>query len=376
LDFAIVSELLLRLDPDIGGGAAVPLPPRPSDLLLRLALYSGVGAMLVSLAMLGTIVLLRVNLLRRRRRDRRFLALWRPLMAQCMESVPDAPPALSAAEIGPFLRLWNHYKESLRGTASERLNELAARAGVLPAVRGMLGRRPLRDRLLAVVTLGHLRDRTAWHELRRAVDDASPVLSLAAAHSLLRIEPQAAPGWLVPLAAERADWPLARVAAMLAEAGADRVTPALAAALGQVDARRSPESASRLLRLAETAHPGPLAPAVRRLVREAADEGVVADALGALRDPRDADLARERAAHPSWIVRVSAAKALGRVGTDADRGLLVRLLDDPNWWVRHRAAQSLAGLPSVTPAELRAIRAGLPDGRAAGALDQVIAERE
>ena len=351
--------------------------PGVSDPFLRLVLLAGLGAILASLAMLGAIIVLRLGMLARRRREQRFIEAWRPLMVQCLENVPRNLPPVAAADHEAFLRLWNYYHESLRGAAKERLNELAAQAGMDAVARAMLGRRSLRDRLIAAVSLGNLRDKTAWHDLRRLAGDASPLLSLAAARSMLRIEPAITLQWLVPLAAERRDWPLARIAAMLAEAGVDRVTPALVAALKAATGgeRRSAARISRLLRLADIAHAGHVAAAVRSILEGAEEESVIADGLSALRDPRDVDLARRHAAHASWMVRVAAAKALGRLGTLEDCKMLTAMLGDPNWWVRHRAAHSLAGLPFLGNEELGKIRAALTDRFGGQALDHVMAER-
>ena len=365
MEFATVSDLLSR--PALPG-ALVPM--------LRLVLYAGIGAILASLFMLAAIVILRMGLLVRRRREQRFLEAWRPLMAQCLEGVPRNLPPLAAADHERFLRLWNYYHESLRGAAKERLNELAEQAGMDVAARAMLGRRSLRDRLIAAVSLGNLGDKTAWHDLRKLAEDASPLLSLAAARSMLRIEPAVTLQWLVPFAAQRRDWPLAKVAAMLAEAGADRVTPALAAALkAAADEKGETERISRLLRLADVAYAEHLAPAVRGILDRGAEDRVIADGLSALRDPRDVDLVRRYAAHASWMVRVAAAKALGKLGTPDDCKTLITLLGDANWWVRYRAAHSLTGLPFVGLEELEKIRAALTDRFAAQALDHVMAEK-
>ena len=365
MEFVTASELLSRLT--LPGG---------SDPLLRLALLTGIGTIFASLVMLAAIAVLRMGLLARRRREQRFLAAWRPLMAQCLEGVPRDLPPLAAADHERFLRLWNYFHESLRGAAKAQLNELAAQAGMDVVARAMLGRRLLRDRLIAAVSLGNLGDKTAWHDLRKLAEDPSPLLSLAAARSMLRIEPAITLQWLVPLAAQRRDWPLARVAAMLAEAGADRVTPALAAALkAATDEKGSTERVSRLLRLADVAYAEHLAPAVRGILERGGEERLIADGLSALRDPRDVGLVRRHVAHASWVVRVSAAKALGRLGTPDDCKTLIVLLGDPNWWVRYRAAHSLTGLPFVGLEELGKIRAALTDRFAAQALDHVMAER-
>lgn len=379
MDFGTVSEagapLRLALSTELSLPTAEPFLG-VADPLLRLALASGLAAIAISIAMIGVVLLLRLRLLARLRRERAFVAAWRPLMVQCLESAPERLPPLAPADRLAFLRLWNHYSESLLGDARARLNRLAVDAGVDAAARAMLRDGSLGERLMAVITLGHLGDRSQRDAMRALAGGESPVLSLAAARALLRIDPEGALPWFVPFAAARADWPFARVAAMLEQAGADRVTPVLAAALeAACDAGADPERLSRLLRLSQVAHAGELAPAVGRVLTTAADPRVIADALSVLQDPRDAPAARRLAAHESWMVRVAAAKALARIGSPEDRGLLTGLLHDANWWVRHRAAQALAALPSLALDELKALRDSLTDDHAGRALDQVIAER-
>jgi HEAT repeat protein len=73
---------------------------------------------------------------------------------------------------------------------------------------------------------------------------------------------------------------------------------------------------------------------------------------------------------------VQAASALGRIGADEDRALLIKMTGDSNWWVRYRAAQALANMPSVGISELKALAQNATDRFAANILAQVIAERE
>jgi HEAT repeat protein len=347
-----------------------------SDPLLGMVLYAAIGVIVLSFVMLLAVIGLRVALLLRRRREQRFIATWRPLMVECVERVPETVPAVAAADRVTFLRLWNHYQESLRGVAGERLNALAAASGMDAVARKMLGMRSLRDRLIAAVTLGHVGDPGANEALRRLAGDESPLLSIAAAHALMRIDPAGAVAEIVAASARRADWPIARVAAILAEAGVEIVTPALAAALDKsFEGEGAVERARRLLHLADVSYAEHLGPAVRRVAELATDHGLLADCLNALRDPHDVDLARRHALHESWIVRVAAAKALGRIGEPGDRERLIAMLGDPHWWVRYRAGGALAALPSVSPADLERIRAALSDRFAAEMLRHVIAER-
>lgn len=345
------------------------------DTLLRAVLWAGLGMIAVAILMLAAVLLLRLRLIARSRRERRFSAEWQPLLARCVFEVPEVLPPVAKADRYIFLRLWHGLFESLRGTAQHNLRELAIAVGADGFARGMLAANGVRERLIAITTLGHLADRNAAAALRPLTSDASPQISLAAVRALLEIDADATLPWMTGLAGEREDWPLNKVAAMLSDAGADRITQPLIAAAelaaaGADAARRVP----RLLRLLALAHRELATPALLRILGAATDAGVIAACLQVLSDPAEIATVRGYLAHPDWNVRCAAARGLGRLGAPDDRRRLVDLLSDPHWWVRRHAALALVAMPSVTVAELRKIRAILPDRFAADMLGQVIAE--
>lgn len=170
--------------------------------MLRWALEAALVTLGTAFLMLIAVVFLRLRLLARRRREQRFLATWRPLMVQCVEAVPASLPRVGRADRALFLQLWNHYQDSLRGDAGERLNELAARTGMDAVARSMLAQRSLRERLIAIVTLGHLADAGSLDALRRLARDEASLVSLAAAHAVLRIDPGTL-SWIIAESARR-----------------------------------------------------------------------------------------------------------------------------------------------------------------------------
>ena len=367
----------MRLDNSL---AAAPEPGTtllwlPHDPLLALVFEAGLLIIGCSVLMLLAVFGLRIRLVLRQRRERRWTAAWQPLLAECIYGVPETLPQLPPALRYHFLKLWNYHHQSLVGSARANLEALAGAMGLPEIARGMLRQSDLRRRLMAVVTLGRLRDRTQWHELRALVADPSPMLSLAAARALLDIDAQATLAWLVGVMATREDWPLARVVAMLKEAGPDRATlPLVAAVESAAAAGGGSRQVVRLLRMMEVAHTERITPAVGRILRASPDAEVVSAGLRLIQDPRDLDLVRRFADHAAWFVRVSAVKVLGRIGEADDRQLLVRLLGDTHWWVRYHAAQSLLALPFTRVEDLEKIRASLPDRFAADMLGQAIAE--
>jgi len=343
----------------------------PQDPLLALVFQIGLGIIGFSLLMLVAVFLLRLRLVLRLRRERQYAAQWRPLLAECVFGVPEALPAVPRAMRYHFMKLWNHHHESLEGSARGNLEALARKMGTDAVARDMLQSRNLRERLIAIITLGHLGDRQRWEELRTLVSHPSPLLSLAAARALLDIDAEATLAWLVMVMAAREDWPLARLVGMLKEAGPDRTTAPLVAAL---KAAGNPKQVVRLLRMMEVAHTSHAGEAAARIVRESDNPEVMAAGLRLLSDPRELGLARSCAVHDSWVVRVAAARLLSRIGEAGDCQLLATMLRDLHWWVRYHAARALVALPSTSPEDIEKIRATLDDRYAADMLTQVIAE--
>lgn len=374
---ATASDLALNLSQRLASTPTEPTALSPyAEPVLQLAWWVGLGAIALSVVIFLAVIVLRLRLFLRQRRERAVIEQWRPLIAQCAERAPDRLPVLQRVDHDLVLRLWNHYHESLRGAASEELNRFAIEAGIDEVARNWLSRSDTRSRLLALVTLGHLRDKTRWHEMRLLAEAPSPVLSLAAARAMLRIEPRTTLTWFLWVAARRTDWPLSRIATVLTELGAELITLPVVVTLEQLTTGDTPvDELVRLLRLLEVVHAERAAPIVRRILKAAGDERILAGCLRSLQSPDDVALFRSYASHASWIVRVAALRQLARFGTPEDRPLLVERLADHNWWVRYRAAQALLALPGTDRADVEKIRGGLPDRFARDILEHVLAEK-
>jgi HEAT repeat protein len=322
-------------------------------------------------------MLVRWRLLARERRRRRFEESWRPRLLQAMLSsgvIRPTPHRFNREEAAMFLHLWLYFSQSVVGSAQNGLNALARSCGIVDLSRRWLRYGDLRERLLAISALGHLREVPAWHVLAEMAAKSSPAISLAAARSLVQIDAARAVPLLTPAIATRTDWSPAAVAGILREAGADMITGPLLAAAASAPA----EHAARLIRYVGSTHSREALPALRQILHKTRSDEIVAgclEVLGLLSDPADASRLRAFAHHPNWTVRVQAARGLGRLAEPEDRFTLVRLLCDPEWWVRYRAAQSLALLPGATVESLVSIRHILDDTYARDMLTQVMEEK-
>lgn len=342
-----------------------------SDPVLRFAFWSGVVAVGLTLLLVFQLVLMRVLLNYRERRKKRFLAIWRPLIVQSISGGIHRYPPVHRADIAILLNLWSHFQESLRGDAKKHLGRMARDSSIDKMALNMLGHRGLTHQLLAMMTLGSLREQSAWPALLGKLGHDNPVISLAAARSLMQVDAAAAVEVMMPKLLLREDWSSARVASIFQEAGADVISVPLARLIRHAPQEKLP----RLIPFLVLAYAGVSSAVVQEFLAATADPQVIVACLRVMSDARDLPLARQYLQHPDWPVRVQAAAALGRMGAEEDVGELVRLLADPQWWVRYRAAQALSHMPFVTTAQLEQIFADQQDRYARDMLKQVLAER-
>lgn len=341
-----------------------------SDPFLQLAFWVGTGALGFTLLLGAQIVLLRMALRRRQRREKAVIEKWRPLLNAAMfgEPLPSLPPLLPQ-EHNIFFKLWIHLHQSLRGDASAGLNAVAYRLQCDSIARGLLRRGRRAQRLLAILVLGHMRDRSAWQALMEQARLEDSTTSIQALWALVQIDAQPAVQQMLSLCIERRDWSLSQVVNILRDAG-EVCVPVLAEAIEE----NNMDTLPRILRLAEALRVNLPAPLLAGLLRHRSIN-VLAATLRLVGTPALLDEVRAHLAHADWSVRVQVAKALGRIGDRSDVARLQQLLADPQWWVRYRAAQALVALPFLSSQEIEALRASATDRYAGDMLGQVFAER-
>ncbi|MFO0773418.1 MAG: HEAT repeat domain-containing protein [Nitrospiraceae bacterium] len=324
-------------------------------LLCTITIMGLVGLLIV------WILVLRVSRDKEEARRKAVVALWRPLLsASLIEDVTDLPP-IQPRDMVLVMYLWNHMQESIKGDMAKGLNDIASRVGMDRTAHRYLVEGRLREQLIAVSTLGHLRNHDDWDTLVALAGTENAFLSLAAARALVQIDATKALGVLVPLISHRSDWSPLKIITMLTAAGAD----VAAKAVGEAAVDAPPVMAARLIRyLAATKSPHALPPLRTMLTRpDCADEVIAAclHVFGLFSDPRDLTTVRRYLDHPTWFVRLQAAISIGAMGMEEDEPRLLALLQDDKWWVRYRAAEALVALPSMTLSKLLHVQAATQD---------------
>ena len=350
----------------------------PSDSTLQFVVWLSLALLALVVLLLLQIILLRINLSARTLREQHFLEVWRPLLAATIAGETVTLPRLARRDEISFLKLWNHLQESLRGDAKQRLNELAVRCGMVQRSHALLRKKELRLKLLALNTLGHLLDRSAWDGILQLARRPDPLLSLAAARSLFQIDATAALDELKNELLERDDWPPAQLAILFQEIGTASLFTMLADAATRLAA--TPKVAEqimlkRLLQLLEVAPYQNVILAIRSILSVDTNDEVVAQCLKYLREPIDLQFVRTNLSHHNWVVRLQASRALGRIGSREDFPKLAALLGDSVWWVRYRTAQTLVELIRGDASVMSELRGQLSDRYALDMLDMVVAEK-
>jgi len=342
----------------------------PSDIYLLVALWTGVGAMALTVLVGLQIVWLRFAMLRLQRREQALTLKWRPLLNAAIagDEVGNLPE-LAQRDRVLFIKLWLHLQQAVRGEASEGLNSIARRLGCDEHMRALLVRGNRAERLLATLALGHMRDKQSWAPLARAAHAADSASSVHALWALVQTDAQRSAEEMAPLLLRRDDWPLSQLANILQNARSEWQL-VLALALLRV----TPEELPQALRLVAALRIDlPQNQLKGYLASDQAE--VVLAALRLARTPAVLDQVRGHLGSKDWRIRLQAVRALGELGDRSDVARLRDLLSDPEWWVRYRAAHALLSLPFLTEAELAGLR-NSGDRYAADMLAQVAAEME
>lgn len=342
-----------------------------SDPYIRFAFLGGAAAIGLTLLLVVLIIGLRLRMRASLNEEAVFVARWRPIMLEVIsEGSPKVPKRLRAREHIYFLKLWNYLQESLRGPASERLNRLACKVGGDVIARKLLSKGNRAERLLATLTLGHLRDEVSWDALAAQTSQSDSLASVHAARALLKINPLKGTELLLPLILSRKDWDITQIAHFLAEA-----KQAFWLVLSKNITHISRTRWTRALQLADALNLQiPLASMQYMLVNCRSPE-ILATALHSARDRQLLPLVRSFAVHGDGRVRAEVAVFLGRFGDEEDSLRLQSLLEDDDWWVRYRAAQGLAESPLFGVERLTALRQQVSEPAIVSILDHVLAEQ-
>jgi HEAT repeat protein len=350
------------------------LSHRYTDFVFEVWTFAALLVGCIILLLLIGILLFRVNRHAKDLRRRRVTERWQPLLESCPTAQPGTLPPLTRRDHIVFLYLWNEYYESQSDATTAHLIRMAREVDTDRFATDLLHARPLRRRILAVITLGRLRNQSAWTQVNALTTHHNSFLAFNAAQALFLIDTKAAIPLLLPLLGRRKDWSPLRIVSMLSTVGHDLAAETIAQAATTGDPVVSP----RLIRHLPVTKSRKGLPILRQFLHERPPSNdTLATCLfvfGEFRDPTDLPVIRRYLSDPAWYVRVQAATALGKLGEPEDEARLIALFDDEQWWVRYRAGEALASLDSMTEEKLELLQETLLTPEAQEILAPVLAK--
>ena len=321
------------------------------------ALYAGGLALVLVCLLTLQVAWMRFRLLRELRYKRRVQLKWRDYIARSLVGDTCSMPDIIARDIYYLLEEYDYTFGIIKGPELEKIRQSLYQIDLPLSLYELLHSRNIKKRLYALVTLGNLRDRTAWGRIVSCLGEEQAVISLAAARALVLIDPQRAVNEIIPEILARKDWPWANIAHILKLAGPKLVCKKLS----EIILQASETQQSSLLRMYKLLQCEEEYPVTVKVLANAMEDKVVSVCLNISLDPDVTHLARENIQHQRWHVRMNAAVALGRFGGKDDVPLLIELLKDPEWWVRYRAAQAILAMPHIDSLFIQKLRANLAD---------------
>jgi len=336
------------------------------------AIYAGQIAFILLVVLTIQVVLLRIKLIFVAKRKEKIKKIWRPYISKTIYGDRVKRLKIKRRDFLFILEEINYAFSLVKGEEVERLRGACLSMGLHKQLLKLLHSKNIKNNLFALITLGNLKDHMAWDQIKKVLVNKQTVLSLAAARSLVQIEPQRALTEILAITLTREDWPWANVAHVLKLAGPETVCSPLAELI-----TTSPSyMQASLLRLFEVVQCEEIRPVTKSILEKTKDDKTASVCLHISQDPGILPLAKKYIKHDRWHVRMHAANAIGRFGGPDEIPELVLLLKDKEWWVRYRSAQALVSLPCTTKNVLTNIYKNMDDRYGKDILRQVITERE
>lgn len=345
-----------------------------SENILQIAFWLCVISAIMSVAILLEVTWLRFNKIHQEKRHSLFIQSWQPVLVQRALGEQVALPTLDTRDTNRFLILWLHLQESLLGEPREHLNHVMQEIDLSGELKKRLLKGSLSDRMIAITSLGYLRDERVWNALENLLNSPTLSLSISSARALASINPERAAPIVLPVIAARRDWPAQKVARILKESPEAFMASFLA--FTEEAMRGKQPYLIRLLRLLHVQHLNQSPLYIREILSQSDDAELVLTALKLVREPRDLDLVRTRLSDDSWQVKVQAAKVLGRLGNREDISRLTAMLYSKDWWLRYRAATAINLMPFMKKNDFEEIGTNLTDPYASEMFAYAIAAKD
>jgi len=341
-----------------------------SELMLKIGINVFKLVLFVTACVFVAVITLRIMLVYKERRRRKFVEMWRPILMQCVMEVPETHPKLNYRFILDFITEWNALFDKLNGTSRDNLVSFASQLKIQQTAIKLLISSHLKIQLTGVVTLGNMQVQGAWPILESIANSNNAILSMAAYRALIMIDSDRALIELLPVLIKREDWPNAMIARILKNTNNNLVCSIVTNACDTANQ----EQLFRLIQILNALNCPSIPVVFRKALLDDMDDHIISYCLKFTTDPNSIDLVRKYVSYPRWHIRAHAATALGNIGGKEDIKHLVKLIADKQWWVRYRAAQALTKMPFISRDDVHDIKAKQQSKNAKQIIDQVLAE--
>jgi hypothetical protein len=344
-----------------------------TDPYINLAFIAGNLALVLVLVVVFLIIVFRLRLIIALRREVIFNALWRPLLAQSMLGVNTATlPKLRRYERLIMIKAWNRTQETVTGDATACLNDFALNLSLDVLARKMLLRTNRSEQLMAIFTLGNLRDKSSWAELIAVARSKNPVTSLTAVRALVQIDAASAIPELMDSMLNRYDWEIQRIAQMLKLA-----KPEFERCLNMSLIDLHGTGLLRALHLADALHLRLSSSMLMEITRSNDSVAVLVQILKlAQLTPDFLIYARSYLQHADALVRAQASQTMGLIGEECDIPALAQMLSDEMWSVRYQAALALVQFPALKSGGLEGLIQKISDPKTLQLFHQIQSEKK
>lgn len=333
---------------------------------------SGVGVVVLILLLIVQISIMRAMSYFSQKKRKNIISKFRPLFVHAAIENDQEIPEFKKNEWCYLAEEWNRLIGVLRGEARERLIEIAWRLNMHEYAQHQLHVKGTKNRLFAIVTLGHMRVSRVWNDLVRILNSRKATVSLVAAQALIQINLAQALKVIIPQLEYRDDWHWAGLAHVFRLAD----NAIICQNLEQLMSRSSEQQLPGMLRLVDAVGCNTGSVVLTEILKNSGDDKVISTCLHVINDPLAIPYIRNYVKHPRWHVRMHAATAVGRLGLQSDVSLLIESLQDSEWWVRYRAAQALVSMPFMNNQMLEDIYNVQQDLYAKDILKHVMSERK
>lgn len=284
---------------------------------------------------------------------------------------------ISNKESPHFFFTWNYLQESVRGDAKARLNTFAQKLAVEEKAIRLLKSPFVKNRILAVNTLGNLGAQNSYDKVLKFAHKKDPIISVWAFRAMFRIRPEKTRDDFLHLIAERKDWSPAYVGKILKDQGSDLVSKKLVEITKTYYENNLDETQmSRLVSYLKFAHVRDYSPVIEKLLSESDQMEVLIACMRLLKTEDSLPQVRKFLKDERWQLRMFAVMTLGRFEHREDIKHFISTLNDLNWWVRYYSARSLMSMPALTKNNIRQLSRKLPNEFQRDILKQVLAEDE